>query len=164
MALNDWEIQAPSTHCSITGRKFEDGEVFYTLLFREPSGFRRQDLCEEAWQNSQDKHLAFSTWKSKFEAPPPKPDPLPANDAESLLRRLIEENAPQTRNARFILAVMLERKRTLRPRKSSDDGILVYEHAKTGEVFCIEDPKLTLDQVPAVQREVAELLQNGLPR
>jgi hypothetical protein len=36
--------------------------------------------------------------------------------------------------------------------------MLVYEHAQSGEVFLIEDPQLTFEQLPAVQREVSELL------
>ncbi|MCX7713297.1 MAG: hypothetical protein N2035_06500 [Chthoniobacterales bacterium] len=163
MALtNDWEIQTPSHQCKITGQKFQEGQIFYTLLFREENGFRREDLCEEAWKNYDKKKQAFSLWKSKYNPPPPRTEPIPTNNAESLLRQLIQENNPQTRNVRYILAVMLERKRTLRPQKSSDSSVLVYQHAKTGEVFVIEDPKLKLEQLPIIQREVVQLLNQSL--
>ena len=36
--------------------------------------------------------------------------------------------------------------------------MLIYEHAKTGEVFVIPDPQLRLDQIEAVQNEVAAQL------
>jgi hypothetical protein len=71
---------------------------------------------------------------------------------------MLEANRPETKNARFILAAMLERKKTLRPMPSTEPGMLIYEHAQSGEVFLIEDPQLTLEQLPAVQREVSELL------
>ena len=65
-------------------------------------------------------------------------------------------------NARYILALMLERKRLLREIevKRDDDGSLtrIYEHVKTGEVFVIPDPELKLDQVEQVQMQVAGLL------
>ena len=62
---------------------------------------------------------------------------------------------------RFILALMLERKRLLKPIEvKEEDGkrVHLYLHAKTGEVFVIPDPGLHLDQIEAVQMEVAGLL------
>jgi citrate lyase subunit beta/citryl-CoA lyase len=42
----DWEIKGRSHACTRTGKTFEEGEFFYTLLFRDEAGFRRE--CEEA--------------------------------------------------------------------------------------------------------------------
>ena len=53
---------------------------------------------------------------------------------------------------------MLERKRVIRPLESSDDDMLVYEHLSTGETLVISNPKLSLDRIPEVQREVSALL------
>jgi hypothetical protein len=36
---------------------------------------------------------------------------------------------------------------------------LIYEHAKTGDVFVVPDPQLRLDELGGVQAEVAQLLQ-----
>lgn len=156
---NDWEIKGRSHSCSKTGREFTEGEFFFTLLFREKEGFRREDLCQEAWEGRNDNIRPFSFWRSKYEPPPPpKPDALPKDDAEGLLRAMISQNDPQTRNARFILALMLERKKILRPLESNEADILVYEHAESGEVFAVENPRLGLEQIPEVQREVAGLL------
>jgi hypothetical protein len=63
---------------------------------------------------------------------------------------------------RYILALMLERKRILKERevKRGEDGTLtrIYEHPKTGDIFVIPDPELRLDQVAEVQQQVAEQL------
>lgn len=155
----DWEIRKRSDACTVTGRAFAEGEFFYTALYREGDGFRREDVAEEAWQALPAEPRPFSFWRSKFEMPPPPPpEPLAKQDAESILRRLIEENAETTRNARYILALMLERKRLLKPMPSEDPEVLVYEHAQSGETFIIPDPHLSLDQIPDVQREVGALL------
>lgn len=160
---NEWEIKGRAEKCAVTERAFEDGEFFYTLLFHDKEGFRRMDLCEEAWQQRNDNIQPFSFWRSKFEPPlPPAPEPLEKETAEDLLRRFMQENDSQHANARYILGLMLERKRILKQtdvREDENGRILIYEHGKTGEVFVIPDPQLKLDQLAAVQNEVAALLK-----
>ncbi len=158
----DWEIKARSHACSQTGKKFEEGDVFYTLLFKEKSEFRREDLCEDAFAAFPKEPAPFSFWKSKYEPPTPlPPETLPKESAESLLRNLMDQDDPKTINARYILALMLERKRTFKPieSKETEDGpLLIYEHAKTGEIFLILDPQLKLSEVESIQMEVSLLL------
>lgn len=156
----DWEIKSRAHVCARTGREFAPDEFFYTLLFREGEGFRREDLCEDAWTTRDAaEEQPFSFWRSRYEPPtPPPPEALPRDDAEALLRRLVTDNDPAYMNVRFILALMLERKRLLRPVESRDDDMLVYEHVATGETLVLANPHLTLDQIPAVQREVSALL------
>ena len=94
---------------------------------------------------------------------PPKPEALPRETAESLLRKLIEgEDNPDNIPVIFVLAVMLERKKILIERtvRHLPDGSLmrIYEHKKNGEVIFITDPNLSLEQIPIVQQRVAELL------
>ncbi len=159
---NDWEIKNRADRCTQTERPFAEGEVFYTLLFREKEGFRREDLSEEAWQARDAASPPFSFWKSKFEPPaPPPPEALGKQTAEDLLRRFMDEPGEQHTNARYILALMLERKRQLKPIETkAEDGkrFLIYEHRETGEAFVIADPQLHLDQIESVQLEIAGLL------
>ena len=162
----DWTIQGRSGCCAATGREFAEGEIFYTLLFRERAGFRREDLCEEAWKERQPESAGprpYSFWRTKFEPPPPAaPEPLAKETAEDLLRSYMTEHDESHANARYILALMLERKRLLKQIEIKEDihgRTLVYEHVKTGEVFIVPDPGLRMDQIEGVQSEVAALLQ-----
>jgi hypothetical protein len=161
---SDWDIKARAHQCAKTGREFAEGEFFYTLLFREGEGFRREDMTQEAWEQRNDNIRPFSFWRSRYEPPPPPdPEPLPKDDAESLLRRLLASGDPATLNATYILALMLERKKVLVPADSTEPDLLVYHHASTGETIVVRNPALSLDQIPAVQQEVAGLLAGGLP-
>jgi hypothetical protein len=162
----DWTIQSRAEKCAVTGEPFQDGEYFYTLLFDEPTGLRREDLSEAAWKERNDNQQPYSFWRSKFEPPPPPaPEALGKHTAEDLLRRYMEESSAQHAAARYLLAAMLERKRLLKEveAKPSADGQLtrIYEHTKTGEVFIIPDPQLRLDQLEQVQLEVSALLSPG---
>ena len=155
----DWEIRKRSDSCTMSQRPFREGESFYTAIFREGDGFRREDVTEEAWASRPVGDTPVAFWRAKFELPPPPPpEPLAKQDAESILRKLIEENSDTTKNARYILALMLERKRILKPMDSTDPDVLVYERTQTGETFLIPNPRLSLAQVPEVQREVSGLL------
>ena len=160
----DWDIKGRAHACTKTGRAFEDGEFFYTILYRETNGFRREDLCEEAWQARNDNIRPFSFWRSKYEPPPPPlPEALKKDDAESMLRAILAQNDPATANAAYILALMLERKKILVPVESQDNDLLVYTHADTGETIVVRNPALHIDQIPEVQQQVGSLLQGGLP-
>ncbi len=158
----EWSIQHRSETCAATGRPFEEGENFYTLLFRDGDGFRRQDLSEEAWGKRNENLQPFSFWRSRYEPPsPPPPEPLPKENAEELFRRLVSAGDSANANACYVLAAMLERKRLLKQIQTEDRDrgrVLIYEHVKTGDVFVVPDPQLLLDELEDVQREVAGLM------
>ncbi len=167
--ITEWNIQTRGHGCEACGRPFADKEPYHTLLVDEKANFRRSDLCVACWQSQfadADKRGGFiSCWQGVFQAPPPVTEAIQKDTAESLLRKLIEQNDPQHMPAGFILAVMLERKRILKVKEQIvRDGqrVFVYEQPKTGDVFTITDPNLRLDQLEQVQRDVAALLEHGL--
>jgi hypothetical protein len=155
---SEWQIRPRAHTCAWTQIPFTAGETIYTLLFRDDTGFRREDVSETAWLAGREKVEPFSFWKSTYETPEPAPpDPLPKESVEERLRQLCREERPEEKNARYILALMLERKKILKQvdvRDSGEERILIYEHGRTGEVFLIVDPQLRMDQVDAVQNEV----------
>ena len=161
MAIKEnWNIRSRSHTCAHTGRQFTDGEEFYTVLFEDPKTEElvRSDYSLESWAEVHPQLNAFSFWKSSYTAPrhDGKEEAMEKASAETLLRRLVEEDVPGTENARYILAVMLERKKILKntaTRETEDANFLIYEHPKTGEVYLIRDPELRLDQVESVQKE-----------
>ena len=171
--MNDWNIQSRSHECNVSNRKFEDKERYRTLLKRRKGGFERLDVCEEIWE----KHFKdkagqsedyVSQWQGVYRAPEAKQeDPIKKDNAESLLKKLVERNEPEHIGACFILAVMLERKRILKvmDEQKLEDGkrVISYEHVKTGDAFSILDPNLKLHELEEVQKDVADLLEHGLP-
>jgi hypothetical protein len=161
---NEWPIKHRADACARTQRPFQPGEQFYTLLFREGEGFRREDLSEEAWSQRNENIRPFSFWKTRYEPPPAAPpETLAKESAEHLLRRLLEQSNRAQANACYVLAVMLERKRVLKQIKtdqSEGQAVLIYEHTKTGDVFIVPDVRLRLDEIEHVQQEVSQLLKS----
>ena len=166
----EWNIQSRGHVCAVTGRSFADQESYHTVLLDQRHGFERLDLCAEAWEAQGSEILArpnlVSHWRGIYEAPPPvAPEAIAKDDAESLLRKLVEACEPRFGAACYILAVMLERKRILKVKTQVREGgrrLLVYEQGRTGDIFTIVDPDLQLDQLEEVQRLVGDLLAHGL--
>ncbi len=160
---NDWAIKHRADACAATQRPFEAGEYFYTLLFRDAEGFRREDLSEEAWKNRNANIQPFSFWKTRYEPLPVEIETLAKENAEHLFRRLITSENPPA-NACYVLAAMLERKRVLKQIKTENaekGRLLIYEQGATGDVFIVPDPGLRLDELEHVQSEVAQLLKSA---
>jgi hypothetical protein len=160
---NEWAIKHRADACAVTHRPFAAGECFYTLLFHDADGYRREDLSEEAWLNRNENIQPFSFWKSRYEPLSAVPEPLPKENAEQLFRRLIASKNPPA-NACYVLAAMLERKRVLKQVKTEEAAngrVLIYEHGTTGDVFIVPDPQLRLDELENVQNEVAQLLRSA---
>ena len=113
--MNEWNIQSRAHACEACQQSFSDKQVYHTLLFEVPPDLRRTDVCEPCWQKqfadaSIQKGL-ISRWQGVYEAPPPVVDAIQKETAETLLRKLIEQNDPRYAAAGFILAVMLERRK-----------------------------------------------------
>jgi hypothetical protein len=165
--MNEWNIQSRAHACEACQQPFTDQQVYHTLLVEAGPELKRSDVCESCWQQqsaaAQPKGI-ISRWQGTYEAPPPVTEAIQKETAETLLKKLIELNEPRYIPAGYILAVMLERKRILKVKEQIiRDGkrTFVYEQPKTGDVFTITDPDLHLNQLEAVQRDVAHLLEHG---
>ena len=143
--MNEWNIQSRAPVCEACTQPFADRQPYHTLLYDEKADeLRRMDVCDGCWQTqfingARERKGFVSHWQGVFEVPPPPaPDPIQKETAETLLRKLIELNDPHYAPAAFILAVMLERKRLLRVKeqiKREGRRIFVYEQPKTGDLF-----------------------------
>ena len=168
--MTEWKIQSRAHACAACGKDFADQEGYHTLLFDEKAEFRRSDICQGCWQTQyshgvRDRKGFVSYWHGIYEAPQAPVEPIQRETAESLLRKLIEENDPRFIPAGYILAVMLERKRVLKVKEQLvRDGrrVFIYEQPRTGDLFTIIDPNLQLNQLEHVQQDVAALLEHGL--
>ncbi len=166
--MNEWNIQSRAHACEACAKPFADKQTYHTLLFDQPPELRRSDICEACAQAGGDARSQpgfVSHWVGVYEAPAPVVDAIQKENAETILRKLIEQNDPSHAPAAFILAVMLERKRILKVKdqlQREGRRVFVYEQPKTGDIFTIADPDLRLDQLEEVQRDVAQLLEHGL--
>ena len=160
-----WSIKSRARECVESGNAFQSGQKIRAAIFPDPesSGYLRKDYTIEAWGNREGEENPFSCWITTYEPPvtEEKAEDVVEDDPETLLKRLVDEEEEHMENARYILAVMLERKKLLRETDTQEipSGILrIYEHRKSGDVYIIKDPQISLTDVDRVQEEVRQLL------
>ena len=163
-----WNIRGRAEACSRCERPFEPGAVCHSELVRGEQRFERRDLCDACRNQPCEGAPAVSRWRILVEPPPaPAPEPIQRRSAESLLRRLAEDPSREAANTRFILALMLERKRVIRCRDSFRNDnraqVFVYEHPQTGETVLVPDPGLNPEQASEVRAQLAVFLHEETP-
>lgn len=168
--IQNWSIRSRAHQCAHSGRAFAEGDVFHTAIYFDPEtgGYLRRDVSLAAWKDELAERTPIAYWRTTYspQIVEQRPEVTSKESAMALLQRFVEEDEPQTEDARYILALMLERKRILAPTatKETEQGkMLFYENKKTSEVFMIRDPELRLDELAQMQDEVAMLLGFGGP-
>ena len=58
--MTEYQIQANTRRCTVTGRELQPGERFYSVLFDQSGQFVRQDYSREGWPGTPEG--AFSFW------------------------------------------------------------------------------------------------------
>ena len=163
--IQTWNLRSRAHKCAATERHFDEGEAFFTAIYfdKKSGDYTRRDVCLDAWAEDSKAHPPFSYWRNTYAKPTgnERAEVTPKEGAYAMLQRMVEEGEPSTERARYILGLMLERKRILSPTavKETEHGrLLMYENKKTGEAFVFVDPELRLDEIESLQTVVATTL------
>ena len=121
-----YEIERPTGRCALTGRELVPGDPYMATLVeldeQERSqktaatlGLKRIDIAWEPWQQGKRPDRLFGYWKTTV-AEPNKTRKLFVDDEilMNLFRRLADDDDPQRIAFRFVLGLILMRKRLLR--------------------------------------------------
>ena len=111
--MERWEIERSGGVCAATGRELAEGEEHYAVLHEDGDSFRREDYCLEAWQGPPP--TAFCFFKTRMPVKEKKKRLLVDNDVlVNFFLRLAGEEKQSRVHFRFVLALILMRKRLLR--------------------------------------------------
>jgi len=157
--------------CAATGVPLEPGaECMATLCEREhDDGFDRKDFSIAAWQDGQRPERLFSYWKTTVPQPTDRKRVFVDDDVlMQLFERLAEDSRPQRVAFRFVLALVLLRKRKLRMvgRETDKDGterwLFKQRLADESPAAEVINPRLTDDDVVELTTQLTEILQAEL--
>lgn len=159
--MADWEISKTLGQCWGTGAKFVVGDEYYGALVETPDGFERRDFSVEFWQEQ--KPEVYCYWKTKMNRPDQKKRLFVDDDMlMSFFERLAGETEPEKVNFRFVLTLVLMRKRILKYDSSRyEDSKEVWTLHVTGEkrIVTVVNPHLTEDQVAELSSQIGQILQ-----
>jgi hypothetical protein len=156
----DYQIQPSTRRCAVSGRELKPGEKVYSVLLDENGKFVRKDFSVEAWQGPP--QTAFSFWVGRVSSGDKKRRP-PIDD-ELLLdcfERLDGQTEPEKVNFRFVVALLLMRRRRLKFEEArTEDGqeVLYLRCHQTGAHHCVLNPNLSEEETAAVQQDVFQAL------
>jgi hypothetical protein len=164
MAQQDWQVDQASGRCAVTGRVFAEGDDFYGVLFEEGEGFRRTDFGVDAWTGPPPGAYCF--FKSRVPVKEKKRRMLVDDEVlVNFFERLAEETEPVRIQFRFVLALILMRKRLLKYDGSAvEDGMEIWRMVspKEGPVHRVINPKLNDDQIAGVSEQLGAILHNDM--
>jgi hypothetical protein len=127
----DYEVERCTRRCAASGRELEDGEEFFSTLSTDRGQVHRTDYAAEHWSGPPESALAW--WKSRMPTREAKRGQLAPN--EVLLQLFAElEHVPEKADMRYVLVLLLVRRRVLREEE--------IEHDETGrEVMRVYSPR-----------------------
>src|SRR5689334_6819920 len=106
-----YDVARPHGRCHLTGRAIEPGEKFMAALRETPQGFERLDVALDQWEGF-DRANVLAFWQAVMPRPEAKKR-LFVDDTVlcELFERLSDASEPSKLNFRFVLGLILMRKR-----------------------------------------------------
>ena len=160
--MTDYEIQGPARVCAATGRELKPGDRFFAVLAESAGKLVRTDFAADAWQGPPAGALAH--WAGRVPVADHKPRKPVVNDDLLLdcFDRLKGSADPDGLNFRYVAALLLMRRKRFKFEDAirDDQGrdVMIVRDARGGATHHIVDPRLTDEQIAAVQTEVFRVL------
>jgi len=160
----DWQVEQATGVCTASGRRFEEGDEFYTVLFEDGETFKRLDYSVEAWTGPPEG--CFCCFKSRVPVKEKRKKLLVDNELlVGFFQRLVDETEPARVQFRFVLALILMRKRLLRYEDCGGrDGAEVWRMTMVRDHSShqVVNPRLTDEQIDDVSRQLGAILHSDM--
>jgi hypothetical protein len=163
MIQSAYAISGLGRMCAVTGREFRPGEKIHCVVLDQSGRYIRKDFSHEAWQGKPADAIAY--WEMQVPGMNrPKAVRFSESDLVDCFAELNRQPDPDREPFRYVLALLLLRKKRLTLEKTHQDGEKTWlrmRDVKTDERVEIVDLKLTHEEIEAVQREIDALLAEG---
>ena len=160
-----YEVGRPAGQCTVCGQQIAPESRFMAALVETPAGFQRSDACPACWEKL-DRANVLAFWQATMPRPEQKKK-LFVDDSIlcELLERLAEVSDAPKVNFRFVLALILMRKRLLiyeSTRKEGESEIWSVRVKGREELLDLLNPRLDESQMKEVGDQLAQILQEGI--
>lgn len=129
--IGQYKVNRPTRRCAASNRPLEPGEWYYSVISGDEESLVRLDYAAKDWTGPPEESIGY--WKRRMpEAGPRKLVLAPAPVLIDLLRQM--EAFPDRAQTRFVLALLLMRKRLIEPVQSTDQAMTVRVIADGSEM------------------------------
>ena len=167
MALErEFKIESSARQCVECRRVFAVGEEYYSAVAEteEEGRLARQDFCHACWKPDAEGYYSF--WKTSVPEPEPKeahgPRLIDLGRLMQLFERLAAAEEPENVRFRYVLALVLMRKRRLRllsTRRSGARGAVMTLREVGGDrQHAVTNPGLSDEEIQSVADRLREVL------
>jgi hypothetical protein len=157
----DFSLARPRGVCAATNEPIQPDEHFVTALRETPLGFERLDIKLSAW-DAYDRTDIVAFWKMTMPKAEAKRKLLVDDNVLcDLLERLQDVESVEKQCFRFVLALILMRKRLViyeNTRVENDKEIWTMRLKGKEQSFDLIDPKPTDEQIAAVKDQFGQIL------
>lgn len=160
--MTEYDIQGPTRVCAASGRDLKPGDRYFAVLAEGDGKLSRTDYAADAFPGPPPGAVAY--WAGKVPLAGAKPKKPAIND-ELLLDcfdRLKGSSDPDGLNFRYVAALLLMRRKRFKFEDATRDDlnrdVMIVRDARGGATHHVVDPRLTEDQIAAVQTEVFRVL------
>jgi len=158
--MMDYEIGRCTRHCAVSGRELKPGEEFYSALVDQGAGSSRMDYAREVWEGPPPGAVGW--WKSHIPDPNSQKLTWAPNDVMlDFFDELAEQ--PDRQDVRYVLALLLVRRRVMRLEESQTDT----EHGEVIVLYCprrdatyhVPAREPTPERIDEIQQHLSHLLE-----
>ncbi|MHC4443611.1 MAG: hypothetical protein ACYTF1_13515 [Planctomycetota bacterium] len=162
---NEWDFAKTTGTCAKTGRQLVEGESYYAVLIEHPDALERRDYSLDAWEGPPEG--SFCHWRGRIPVKEQKQNTI-AIDMEILVQifiRFEDEESLAKQRFRFMLALLLMRKRVLKLEGTIKEGDQEYWRLrliKDQSMHQVLNPQLTNEQVDSLGQQLTTFLSGDV--
>ena len=163
----EYEISKASGLCVACSKQMQPTEEFMGTVRETDEGFAREDYCIPCWEGrkGESPEGVFAIWRSEIPRPTEKKKLFVDDDLLiNFFERLSDAEEPTKINFRFVLALVLMRKKILiYDRMEKADGKETWQMHFKGktEVQKVTDPHMDDEKSAEVSKSLGEILPNS---
>ena len=160
-----YDVPRPGGKCAASGRDIVPGEKFIAAVRETPTGLERLDIASECWENF-DRANLLGFWQTTMPHQDQKKKLFVDDEVlGTLFERLADATEPAKINFRFVLGLILMRKRLIvyeGARREGERDMWIVRMKGKDQRLDLVDPKLSEQEMAEVSQQMGQILNEEL--
>lgn len=163
----EWQLSRRSDHCLGCKTALAPGSIYHAYLYEVGESYERRDYCTQCPPPADPPAVGF--WRARRPAAGEAPPSATHFDREAVFaffQRLGDPDTAEKRQFRFVLALLLWRRKVLKlnrtdPPTDAQPEVWHFTAAHVAEQYRVERPDLSDDDASRLSAHVEKLLSTG---